>query len=136
MVGLKKLKFPRLGKPTKTDRATKTEETDFRSTVGSLQWLSAQTRPDLSFEVNQLQKRAGDLRVEDLLRKLGEKFELVIFHDAALYNSVGVELSEREAGDLLLKSSDRKLVYSQKGVVLGFVPRGDTSKQGEKIRFN
>lgn len=141
-------------KTHKTDRATKTEETDFRSTVGSLQWLSTQTRPDLSFEINQLQKRAGDLRVEDLLRanrtvreakknqfsikirKLGEKFELVIFHDAALYNSVGVELNEQEAGDMLFKSSDRKLVYSQKGVVLGFVPRGDTSKQGEKIRFN
>ena len=137
-----------------TERATSSEQTDYRSTVGSLQWLCTQTRPDLSFEVNQLQKRVNDLRVEDLkranravrevkqnpfsikIRNLGENFECVVFHDAGLYNSVGVELSEQETDDLLLKSSDKKLVYSQKGAVVGFVSRGDTRKQGVKINFN
>ena len=36
--------------------------------IGSLQWLSMQSRLDISFEVNQLQKRIPDLRVFDLLR--------------------------------------------------------------------
>ncbi|CAE7734214.1 NLRC3, partial [Symbiodinium pilosum] len=48
--------------------ATGLERTDFRSTIGSLQWLSTQSRPDISFEVNQLQKRIPDLKVFDLLR--------------------------------------------------------------------
>ena len=38
-------------------QANQTELTDYRSIVGSLQWLAVQSRPDLSFECNQLQKR-------------------------------------------------------------------------------
>ena len=51
----------------KDEFASSQERTDFRSTIGSLQWLSTQTRPDISFEVNQLQKRVPDLRVHDLM---------------------------------------------------------------------
>lgn len=36
--------------------ATPAEVSDFRSVMGSLQGLSTQTRPDLSFVVNQLQE--------------------------------------------------------------------------------
>jgi hypothetical protein len=42
---------------------SKEEQTDFRSVLGSLQWLATQSRPDVSFGVNQLQKRVNDLRV-------------------------------------------------------------------------
>ncbi len=38
------------------ERVTEEERTDYRSVVGSLQWLASQTRPDIAFEVNQLQK--------------------------------------------------------------------------------
>lgn len=83
-------------------KATPEELTDFRSVVGSLQWLSTQSRPDVAFEVNQLQKRVRDLRVYDLVRvnkcvnevrkhRLSLKFydlgetEIVVYHDASLF---------------------------------------------------
>ena len=101
------------------ERATSDELTDYRSAVGSLQWLATQSRPDIAFEVNQMQKRVKDLRVHDLIRankcirevkadrhqmnfyNLGET-EIVVYHDASLFNSVGVEISDREADDILL----------------------------------
>ena len=73
-----------------------------------------QSRPDLAFECNQLQKRIVDLRVRDLqranravkeatknrfeimLRPLGHDAGVVAFHDAGLYCSVGVEIDEQE----------------------------------------
>lgn len=97
-------------------------------------WLSTQTRPDVSFETNQLQKRAKDLRVRDLVRankciqdvkrnrmdlkfrSVGQDFEVVTYHDASLFNSLGVEITDREADDVLLVGNEKKLVYSQKGV--------------------
>ncbi|CAE7294476.1 RE1 [Symbiodinium natans] len=133
--------------------ATDTEKTDFRSVVGSLQWLTVQSRPDVAFECNQLQKRVSDLRVRDLLRankavkevirnrfeivfkSLGHDAELVTFHDAGLYSSVGVELDERECEDLLQQGHEKKLVYSQKGACVGFVKRGSTSQEG-RAHFN
>ena len=127
------------------------ERTDFRSTIGSLQWLSTQSRPDISFEVNQLQKRIPDLKVFDLLRAnalvrevkgsdsvelvfedLGRDCEVVVFHDAALFNSVGVELDAEDADNVLLSGREKKLIYSQKGVLVGCVRRGSTSSQGSK----
>ena len=133
--------------------ATDIEKTDFRSVVGSLQWLTVQSRPDVAFECNQLQKRVSDLRVRDLLRankavkevirnrfeivfkSLGHDAELVTFHDAGLYSSVGVELDERECEDLLQQGHEKKLVYSQKGACVGFVKRGSTSQEG-RAHFN
>ena len=124
--------------------ATEEERGNFRSIVGSLQWLATQSRPDLAFETNQLQKRVADLRVGDLLRAnkavreakmhrmriifedLGRDSQLVVYSDAGLYSSVGVEISEQEAGDVLQSSFDKRLVYSQKGAVVGFVKRGST----------
>ena len=50
------------------ERASDSELTDYRSAVGSLQWLATQSRPDIAFEVNQMQKRVKDLRVHDLIR--------------------------------------------------------------------
>lgn len=116
--------------------------TDFRSAVGSLQWLSTQSRADISFEVNQLQKRIKDLRVFDLqranrcirevrenrhvtkFRSLGQDWEIAVFHDAALFNSVGAEISEQTADDILLTGREKKMVYSQKGKVIGAIPKG------------
>ena len=129
-------------------RATEEERTDFRSVVGSLQWLITQTRPDLAFEVTQLQKRISDLKVCDLLRAnkavkevldhrmelifkdLGPDAEIVAYHDAGLYNSVGVELHEREAEDLLQVGNEKGFVYSQKGAVVGLIRKGSTASQG------
>ena len=106
------------------------ERTDFRSTIGSLQWLSTQSRPDIAFEVNQLQKRVPDLRVFDLLRAnvlvkevkssdsvglvfedLSKECEIVVFHDAALFNSVGVELETQDADQVLLSLCTPKRVF-------------------------
>ena len=117
--------------------ATEEEKANFRSVVGSLQWLSIQSRPDLSFETNQLQKRIADLRVHDLLRanravkevsrnrmqlvfkNLGRDAQLVVYTDAGLYSSVGVEIDEKEAEDILQSEKSKRLVYSQKGAVVG-----------------
>ena len=124
--------------------ATEEERGNYRSVVGSLQWLATQSRPDLAFETNQLQKRVADLRVGDLIRAnravkeakrhrmqivfedLGRDAHLVVYSDAGLYSSVGVEISEQEASDVLQSSFDKRLVYSQKGAVIGFVKRGST----------
>ena len=140
-------------KKEKQAPATEAERTDLRSLVGSLQWLITQTRPDLAFEVNQLQKRISDLKVSDLIRAnkavqevldnrmelifrdLGQDAEVVAFHDAGLYNSVGVELQDREVDDLLLDGSEKRLVYSQKGAVIGLVRKGDTNHQG-RVHMN
>ena len=134
--------------------ATDEERTNYRSIVGSLQWLVTQSRPDLAFEVNQLQKRVSDLRVHDLLRAnqavrevvqhrmeiifkdLGHDAELITYTDAGLCSSVGVELHEREADDLLQSSKEKKLVYSQKGAVVGFVKRGSTELKSQPTHIN
>lgn len=135
-------------------RVSESERTDFRSCVGSLQWLASQSRPDVAFEVNQLQKRVGDLRVGDLIRAnkcvkevvanpfeiefhdLGTNCEVVVFHDASLFNSVGVEISDKEADDILLTGREKKLVYSQKGAVVGMIRKGDMDVVGNKVRLN
>ena len=134
--------------------ATEEERGNFRSVVGSLQWLATQSRPDLAFETNQLQKRVADLRVGDLMRAnkavreakhhrmrivfedLGRDSQLVVYSDAGLYSSVGVEISEQEAGDVLQSSFDKRLVYSQKGGVVGFVKRGSTEIKGIPSHIN
>ena len=127
--------------------ASDSEKIDCRSVVGILQWLvTAQTRPDLAFEVNQRQKRIADLRVEDLLRanravkeavrhrvkiqfrNIGLDAEVVTYHDTGLLNSVGVELGDREAEDVLLQGSAKKMVYSQKGVCFGLGCEGVISQ--------
>ena len=135
-------------------QASDSEKTDYRSVVGSLQWLTTQSRPDLASEVNQLQKRITDLRVGDLLRAnkavrdvmqnrfnltfkdLGWDAELVAYHDAGLFNSVGAEMDEKEAEDLLHLGTERKLVYSQKGAILGFVKKGATESLQGGVHLN
>ncbi|CAE7567214.1 GIP, partial [Symbiodinium necroappetens] len=134
-------------------RANQAETTDYRSIVGSLQWLAVQSRPDIAFECNQLQKRVSDLRIMDLVRAnkavrevvrnrteilfkpLGYDAELVTYHDAGLYSSVGAELDEQQCDDILQSSLDKKLVYSQKGAVVAFVKKGDVEKQG-RVHIN
>ena len=151
---IQKIEIDRKRAKLREERATESEKTDFRSVVGSLQWLETQSRPDLSFEVNQLQKRINDLRVNDLVRankavkevcsnrmeltfrNLGPDAEVVVYHDADLFNSVGAEIHEQGEGDIVQTGLENKLVYSQKGVILGMVTKGDTSKQGERIHYN
>ena len=134
--------------------ATEEEKANYRSIVGSLQWLATQSRPDASFETNQLQKRITDLRVFDLLRanrtvrdvkanrmqlvfrNLGRDAQLIVYTDAGLYSSVGVEISDRQCDDILLSQKDKKLVYSQKGAVIGFVRNGATNVKSVQNHMN
>ena len=124
---------------------TEEEKSDFRSVVGALQWLTTQTRPDLAFVVNQLQKRINKLTVRDLLeankavriakqneiglkfRNLGKDVAVVTWHDAGLFNSVGVELDEAD-GDYIHELGEKKMLYSQKGAVTGFVKCSDLDR--------
>lgn len=132
---LQLIKVPKERASQLESRVMEGEKTDYRSLVGSLQWLATQSRPDISLEVNQMQKRISDLRVGDFLRAnrrakevlqdryelefhdLGPDVELVAFHDASLFNSLGVEISDRGADDMLMTGREKKLVYSQKGAL-------------------
>lgn len=123
-----------------TSSANASEISDFRSITGSLQWLSTQSRPDLAFLNNQLQKRVPDLRVADLVaankivrdlkkissvsltfENIGHEVCVVSWHDAALYNSVGPEIEELTEGEFTSLESKEK-VYSQMGCMVGLVP--------------
>ena len=68
--------------------------------------------------------------MEILFRPLGPDAELVTYHDAGLYSSVGAELDEKQCDDILQRSLDKKLVYSQKGAVVGFARRGELEQEG------
>ncbi|CAE7351286.1 MAL3P3.6 [Symbiodinium sp. CCMP2592] len=93
--------------------ATDVEKTDYRSVVGSLQWLAVQSRTDWRLSSG----------------PLGEDAELVTYHDAGLYSSVGVEIDERECEDILQRGNEKRLVYSQKGACIGFVRKGATDHE-------
>ena len=126
-------------------KATPEEVSDFRSVLGALQWLATQSRPDVAFPVNQLQKRVNCLEVKDLevanqivrivkknevsltFKNLGKDVAVVSYHDAGLYNSLGVEISEDD-GDMLQSFRDKKLLYSQKGSLVGLVKREDLER--------
>lgn len=124
---------------------TEMERSDFRSVLGALQWLVTQSRPDVAFCVNQLQKRVGNLQVKDLIlanqvvrvvkrndlslvfRNLGKEVTVVGWHDAGLYNSVGVEIEDRD-DEVIQSLLDKKLIYSQKGCCTGIVKTSDLEK--------
>lgn len=124
------------------EEVTENERSDFRSVLGSLQWLSTQSRPDVSYHVNQLQKRVNKLQVKDLqvanvvvrlvkknpveltFRNLGKDVVAVCWHDASLYNSLGVELDEQD-DELIQSFHEKRMLYSQKGVITGFVRKAD-----------
>lgn len=126
-------------------KATDEEVSDFRSVLGALQWLSTQSRPDISFMVNQLQKRVNQLEVKDLevanqvvrivkknemsitFRNLGKDVAVVSYHDAGLYNSLGVEIDEHDH-DLLQSFCDKRLLHSQKGSVVCLVKTCDLER--------
>ncbi|CAE7266153.1 RE1 [Symbiodinium natans] len=130
------------------ESVTVEEKTNFRSTVGSLQWLCNQTRPDISFEVNQLQKRVNSLKVEDVLRvnklvdevkkhrhclqfrNLGKDVEVTVYHDAALFNSVGQELDEEEAQEMFTLEGGKRCVHSQRGCVVGLISKSSSKNVG------
>ena len=132
-------------KKTPDAEVTEEERSDFRSVLGSLQWLSNQSRPDISFMVNQLQKRVNKLTVRDLevanrvvkivksvegclrFHDLGKDVAVVSWHDAGLYNSVGTELDEEDGG-LLQSLADKRLLFSQKGCMVGFCKREDLER--------
>ena len=68
-----------------------------------------------------------------VFQDLGRECDIVVYHDAALFfNSVGVELDAQEADHVLLSGREKKLVCSQKGVLIGCVRKGSTSSQGSK----
>ena len=130
------------------EAVTTNEQSDFRSVLGALQWLSTQSRPDISLEVNQLQKRVNSLQVRDLekansvarmvkrtpveivFKNLGSDVAVVSYHDAGLFNSVGVELDERD-DEIVQSLGAQKLLYSQKGSLIGLVRREDLERTVE-----
>ena len=134
-------------------KASPEEVSDFRSVLGALQWLATQSRPDIAFMVNQLQKRVNVLQVKDLevanqvvrnvkkydasltFRDLGNSVAVVVHHDAGLYNSLGVEIDEQGADDLLQGFNDKKLLYSQKGAFVSLVKASDLERT-EPVDFN
>ena len=131
---------------------TAEEKSDFRSVVGALQWLTTQSRPDIGFMVNQLQKRVNHLKVADLIeankvvrivkqhevaltfRNLGTDCVMVVWHDSGLFNSVGVELDEKEP-EHIHELGEKKKLYSQKGCVVGIVKRTDLERT-DAVRCN
>ena len=145
MAGWKRFLFPPKEKKTPEASVSEEERSDFRSVLGSLQWLSNQSRPDISFMVNQLQKRVNALTVHDLevanrvvknvksvqsclkFRNLGRDIAVVSWHDAGLYNSVGTEVDEEDGG-LLQSLADKRLLFSQKGCMVGFCKRQDLGR--------
>ena len=74
-------------------------------------------------------------RYEIVFKPLGPDAEIVAYHDAGLYSSVGVEIDERECDDILHAGNEKKLVYSQKGVCIGFVRKGSTMRE-ERAHLN
>ena len=124
---------------------TPAEKSDFRSVIGSLQWLTNQTRVDINFQVNQLQKRINHLTVADLLeinklvrivkqnevaltfRNLGTDCAVVVWHDSALFNSVGCEL-EDGSDEYVQEIQAKRKIYSQKACVVGLVRRDDLER--------
>lgn len=135
----------------RTALVTDEEKGNFRSVLGSLQWLATQTRGDISYWVNQLQKRINKLTVEDLyvankvvrfvkknplnlvFHDLGCDVAVVAWHDASLYSSLGVELTDLEEEPV--QAFKEKLIFSQKGCVAGFVKRSDLNRT-DPVRTN
>jgi hypothetical protein len=132
--------------------ASKLEYAEFCSVVGSLQWLAAQTRPDIAFDVNQLQKRRSVLSVKDLVetnklvkvvkgtmetcvRIRGcERPHVVCWHDSGLTNSFGDAINDDEFSRVLAREGS-KGVHSQVGVMCGIAESSDMSRN-DPFRVN
>lgn len=145
---LESVPIPKERRENPNAKAPPEEISDFRSVLGALQWLSTQSRPDISFMVNQLQKRVNMLEVKDLevanqivrivkrnevsivFRNLGEDVAIVAYHDAGLYNSLGVEI-EGNDDDLVQSFQEKRLLYSQKGSLVGLVRKSDLERTSE-----
>ncbi|CAE6936300.1 GIP [Symbiodinium sp. CCMP2592] len=67
--------------------------TEFRSGIGSLQWLSGTTRGDISADVSLLQKPPKELKVEDLL-EINSVLRYVKATNGASYRLVPIPLDE------------------------------------------
>ena len=78
---------------------------------------------------NQFVREAKCASVNLIFRNLGRDTAVVAFHDARLYNSVGVTIDDQE-DEHVGKLSDKYKLYSQKGAVVGIVKRDDLNKIG------
>ena len=74
--------------------------------------------------------------MELIFRDLGRDAQLIVYSDAGLYSSVGVEIEEKEADDILQSSFDKRLVFSQTGGMVGFVKRGATDIRSKPAPLN
>jgi hypothetical protein len=106
-----------------------TERKEIRRVVGALLWVSLMTRPDLSFEVNQLSSNISTAEIGDLkyakrlvekakrevltltFTKLGpiEKMRLRIYCDAS-FNNQDKKIRSTEGRVLLLENADSRKV--------------------------
>ena len=90
---------------------------------GSLQWLAT---------LNKAAKEAEQHRMQVVFKNLVRDSQLIVYTDTG----VGVETTERETDDILQSSLDKRLVYSQKGAVVGFVERGSTEVRSEHTHLS
>ena len=119
---------------TPEQEVTRPEASEFKRMCGSLCWLSGLTRPDVSEEVNMLQKRQGAPRIKDCkraialieqikktedvalkIKPLQGRMSVVCYTDSALYNSYS---EEGITDDAALSQAERQLVRSQHGAMV------------------
>jgi len=125
----------------KEDVATPLERSEFKSALGSGQWLVSMTRPDVAFRLHALQRCQAQPRVRHImaLNKLIREVQataatairiravrnpvVLAFGDSALWNSAGEEVP----GETLAELTEAELlkVFSQYGVVVVIVDAGD-----------
>ena len=92
--------LPNSRKTNKCDLLTSSEKTEYRAAVGSLNWVSQQSLPDIMFEVLELSMRLKQPTVEDLIRanKCIKKVKLsdvhLIFRKLDLQNMALVSWSD------------------------------------------
>ena len=78
------------------DLATREQIEENRTSIGSLSWLSKQTRPDLQFAVSQAQKRQNSPRILDL------KYTNKIVDMAAKHHDCGLTLNKIEENEITI----------------------------------
>ena len=121
------------------DPCTIGEKAEFRSSVGNLHWVTAQTRPDFAVNTSRFQKKQNKPVWKDYkelaktIREIKASAEvgiviqpiddpvLAVWTDSSLYGSEGEPLDQ----DIDVKMFDKHSLYSQGGALVGMISRKD-----------